>query len=92
MEMKIDLVALGAKKRDMTFSDGRNLKDCVITTVDLAGGENEKGFHVDEIKGPFNIYDKFTELPGKYEASVNWDGKKMTFLDANYKEAVILEI
>lgn len=92
MIIQEDVVILGAKRRDITFDDGRTLKDTVVATIDVAGKENEKGFHFDEIKGPFETYDKLTELPGKYECSLNWDGKKMTLLDAKYKEAVIVEI
>ena len=92
MELKEDVVILGAKRRDMTFDDGRSLRDTVVATVDTVIGENEKGLRFAEIKGPFNVFDKLTELPGKYECSFNWDGKKMTLLDANYKEAIQFEI
>ena len=92
-QMKITVVALGASRRDMTIDDGRNLKDCVVKAINsLTPDENVKGLSVEDYKGAYELFEKFTTLPGKYELSTDWNGKKMTLLDAKFLEKVDIKI
>lgn len=92
-QIKITVVGLGAQRRDMTFDDGRNLKDCVLKAINsIEPGENIKGLSVEDYKGAYELYEKFTVLPGKYELTTDWNGKKMTLLDAKFIEKVDVKL
>lgn len=90
---KLTMLVLGVRQRDMTFSDGRNLQDCVVSGIsDSDEVEGLKGYLVEENKGAYELYAKFPTVPGRYELTTDWNGKKMTVLDAKLLEKVELKL
>lgn len=50
--------------------------------------ENLKGYNVVEYKGDYELFEKISSVPARYELACDWDGKKMTVLDLKYLEDV----
>lgn len=50
--------------------------------------ENLKGYNVEEYKGEYELFEKISTLPARYELECDWDGKRMTVLDLQHLEDV----
>lgn len=87
MRCKSQVYVIGVRRGKGQFDDGRQWSNCKVLTLEplLIDDSNIKGFKVQENKCvSYDMYEQFTNVPGKYDVEIEMSEKSNTILSAKF--------
>lgn len=93
MLTEAEVVVLGVKRGRGEY-EGRQYAFTKFNIIEkiIGSDENQKGLRVTELKGPYELFDSFSVVPGRYVLSTDFNGKSSTVVSAEYLENFTIEL